>query len=89
MRHQDDGQVGRSLGAKTSFQEQNPNFDLVGTSRIVVVRETHGATHMMCWSGSSPAGCTPIRITVTLLDMCDRLSLLSSRSMSCCIDGKD
>jgi hypothetical protein len=27
---------------------------------MVVVRETHGATRMTCWSGSSPTGCTPI-----------------------------
>jgi hypothetical protein len=34
----------------TSSREQRPNFDLVGTSRTVVVRETRGATHMTCWS---------------------------------------
>jgi hypothetical protein len=76
MRHQDDGQVGRSLGAKTSFQEQSPNFDLVGTSPIVVVCETRGATHMMCWSGSYPVGCTLIRIVVTLSDMSGRLLVI-------------
>jgi hypothetical protein len=85
MRHQDDGRAGRSLGAKTSSREQSPNFDLVGTSRTVVVHETRGAMHMMCWSGSSPAGCTPIRIAATLSDMSDRLPLQSSRSMFCYI----
>jgi hypothetical protein len=32
-----------------------------------------------------PAGCTPIRVTLTLSDMSDRLSLLSSHSMFCYI----
>jgi hypothetical protein len=82
-----DGRARWSLGAKTSSWEQNPNFDLVWTSRTVVVRETLEATHTTCWSNSSPAGCTPIRITVTLSDLSDHLSLLPSRSMSCFIDG--
>jgi hypothetical protein len=56
---------------------------------MVVVRETRRATHMMCLSGSSPAGCTPIRFAVTLLDMSGRLSLLSSHSMSYCIGWMD
>jgi hypothetical protein len=60
MRHQDDGRAGRLSGDKTSSWEQIPDFDLVGTSRMVVVCETRGATRMTCWSGSSPAGCTPI-----------------------------
>jgi hypothetical protein len=87
MRHQDDGQVRRSLGANTSYQEQSPDFDLVGTTRTVVVCETRGFTCTTCWSGSSPTGCIPIQITMILSDMSDRLLLLSSRSMSCCIDG--
>jgi hypothetical protein len=37
---------------------------------------------MTCRSGSSPAGCISIQVTATLSDMSDRLSLLSSRSMS-------
>jgi hypothetical protein len=82
---QDDSRAGQSLGAKTSSREQGPRFDLVGTSRTVVVHETCEATHMTCWSGSSPTKYTPIRITVTLSNMSDRLSLLSSCSMSCCI----
>jgi hypothetical protein len=87
MRQTDDGRVGPSWGAKTSSREQSPNFDLVGTSRMVIVCETHGATHMTCWSDFPPAGCTPIRITMTLSDMSDRLSSQSSHSMFCCIDG--
>jgi hypothetical protein len=43
-----------------------PRFDLVGTSRMVVVRETPGVTRTTCRSGSSPTVCTSIRITVTL-----------------------
>jgi hypothetical protein len=39
---QDDGWARWSLGAKTSSQEQGPDFNLVGTSWTVVVRETHG-----------------------------------------------
>jgi hypothetical protein len=31
-----------SLGAKTSYRKQGPNFDLVGTSQTVVVSETLG-----------------------------------------------
>jgi hypothetical protein len=45
---QDDGWVGWSLGTKISSQEQGPNFDLVGTSRKVVVCETWEATCTMC-----------------------------------------
>jgi hypothetical protein len=45
---QDDVQAGRSLGTKISTQVQGPNFDLVGTSQNVVVRETRGAAHTMC-----------------------------------------
>jgi hypothetical protein len=75
MSHLDEGRVGRSLRAKTSSREQSLDFDLVGTSRMVVVRETCGATRMTCWSGSSPAGCTPNRITTTLSDMSDCLSI--------------
>jgi hypothetical protein len=36
---------------------------------------------MACWSGSSPAGCISIRVTVTLSVMSDNLSLMSSHSM--------
>jgi hypothetical protein len=36
---QDDGWTGRSLGTKISSREQRSDFDLVGTSRKVVVRE--------------------------------------------------
>jgi hypothetical protein len=64
-------------------------FDLVGTSRMVVIRETREAKRTTCWSGSSPTGCTSIQITATLSDMSDRLSLLSSHSMFCYIDGMD
>jgi hypothetical protein len=89
MRHQDDGWVGQSLRAKTSSREQSPDFGLIRTSRTVVVHETRGATRMTCWSDSSPAGCTPIRITVTLSNMSDRLLLLSSHSIFCYINGMD
>jgi hypothetical protein len=73
---QDDGWVRRSLGGKTLSREQGPDFDLVGTSQTVIVRETSGATHMMCWSGSYPVGCTLIRIVVTLSDMSGRLLVI-------------
>jgi hypothetical protein len=52
---------------------------------MVVVHETREAKRMTCWSGSSPAWCTLIQITVILSDMSDRLLLLSSHSTSCCI----
>jgi hypothetical protein len=39
---------------------------------MIVVRETRGATCMTCWSGYSLAGCTSIRIAVTLSDMSGR-----------------
>jgi hypothetical protein len=67
--------------------EQGADFNLVGTSYTVVVCETRGTTRMIYWSGSSPTRCTLIRIIVTLSDMSDRLSLLSSRSMSFFMDG--
>jgi hypothetical protein len=47
MRHQDDSRTGRSLGVKDSSREQSLNFDIVETSRMVVIRETHGAMRMM------------------------------------------
>jgi hypothetical protein len=72
---QDDGRAGRLLGAKTSSREQGPKFDLVGTPQMVVICKTREATHTTCWSGSSTAWCTLIRIIVTLLDMSDRLSV--------------
>jgi hypothetical protein len=56
---------------------------------MVVIHETLGTTCMMCQSGSSSAGCIPIQIAMTLSDMSGRLALLSSHSMSCCIDGMD
>jgi hypothetical protein len=70
------------LGAKTSSREQRPDFDLVGTSPTVVVRETPGAMSSTCRSGSSPAGCISIQVAVTLSDMSDRLSFLSSHNKS-------
>jgi hypothetical protein len=36
---------------------------------------------MVCWSGSSPAGCISIQVAVTLSVMSDILSLQSSRSI--------
>jgi hypothetical protein len=54
MRHQDDDWVERSLVAKTSSREQSPEFDLVGTSLMVVVRETPGVTRTTCRLGSFP-----------------------------------
>jgi hypothetical protein len=42
---------------------------------MVVIRETPGVTRMTRWSGSSPVGCISIRVTVTLSDMNDRLSV--------------
>jgi hypothetical protein len=73
---QDEGRVRRSLGAETSSWDQGPNFDLIGTLRTVVVHGTPGATCMMCWSGSSPAGCLSIRVAATLSDMSGRLSVV-------------
>jgi hypothetical protein len=49
---------------------------------MVEIHETPGVARMTYWSGSSPAGCTPIQITATLSNMSYRLSLPSSRSMS-------
>jgi hypothetical protein len=57
----------------------------VSILRTVVVRETQEVKRTTCWSGSSPAECTLIQIATTLSDMSDRLSLLSSRSISCFI----
>jgi hypothetical protein len=42
---------------------------------MVVVRETLRVARTACWSGSSPAGCMSIQVTMTLLDMSDRLSI--------------
>jgi hypothetical protein len=42
---------------------------------MIVVRETPVTVHTMCQSGSSPTGCILIRVTVTLSDMSDRLSI--------------
>jgi hypothetical protein len=52
----DDGRVERSLGTKTFSREQGPNFDLVGTSQMVVVCEIREAKCTTCWSGSSLQG---------------------------------
>jgi hypothetical protein len=41
-----------SLGAMTSSQEHGTDFDLVGTSQMVVVRETPRVARTVCWSGS-------------------------------------
>jgi hypothetical protein len=41
-----------SLGAMTSSQEHETDFDLVGTSQMVVVRETPRVARTVCWSGS-------------------------------------
>jgi hypothetical protein len=62
-------------GAKTSSQVHWPSSDLVGTSQMVVVRETLGVACTACWSGSFPVGCTSIQVMATLLDMSDRLSI--------------
>jgi hypothetical protein len=56
-----------SLGAKTSSQEQGPNFHLVGTSQMVVICEILWVTHMACWSASSPTGCISFWIATTLV----------------------
>jgi hypothetical protein len=45
---QDDGRTEQSLGAKTSSREQGPDFNLVGTSRNVVIRETREVVHTTC-----------------------------------------
>jgi hypothetical protein len=45
---QDDSRVGRSLGTNILSQEQGADFDLVGTSQKVVVRETREAARMTC-----------------------------------------
>jgi hypothetical protein len=39
----------------------------------VGIRETLGVIRMTYWSGSSPAGCIPIEVTVTLSDMSGHL----------------
>jgi hypothetical protein len=43
-----------SLGAMTSYREQGTNFNLVGTSQMVVIRETPRVARIACWSGSFP-----------------------------------
>jgi hypothetical protein len=48
------------LGAKTSSPERRPEFDLVGTSWTVVVRETPMGARVTYQSGSSPVGCISI-----------------------------
>jgi hypothetical protein len=72
---QDDDWVERSLGAKTSSQEQGPDFDLVGISQTVIVHEAREAVRTTCWSGSSPIGCISIWVTMTLLVMSGHLSI--------------
>jgi hypothetical protein len=47
-----------------------------------VVRETPGVARTAFSFGPSPAGCISIRVATTLSDMSDRLSVLSSCSMS-------
>jgi hypothetical protein len=64
-----------SLGAKTSSRKQGPDFDLVGTLRIVVIHETLGAARTRCWSGSSLLGCISIQVTVILSVMSGMLPL--------------
>jgi hypothetical protein len=49
---------------------------------MVVVRETPGVARTAFSFGPSPAGCISIRVAATLSDMSDRLSVLSSCSMS-------
>jgi hypothetical protein len=63
------------VGAKTSSRVHWPSSDLVGTSQMVVVRETLGVACTACWSGSFPVGRTSIQVMATLLDMSDRLSV--------------
>jgi hypothetical protein len=46
-----------SVGAKTSSRGHRPDFDLVGTSPMVVIRGTPGATRTTCRSGSFSAWC--------------------------------
>jgi hypothetical protein len=64
---QDDDRARRLLGAKTLSREQGPNFDLIGTSRKVIIREIYE------WSCSSPVWCISIQIIVTLMNISDRL----------------
>jgi hypothetical protein len=78
-----------SVRAKTSSLKQRPDFDLVRTSPTVVICETPRATRTTCRSGSSFVRCISIWITVTLSDMSDCLSLLSSHSISCCTEDDD
>jgi hypothetical protein len=66
---------------KTSSREQGPDFDLVGTCEWLSYVRDSKVKRMACWSGSSPAGCISIRVTVTLSVMSGSLSLQSSRSM--------
>jgi hypothetical protein len=62
-------------GSQDLSLKQRTDFDLVGTSQSVVIRETPGVMRMTCWSGSSAAGCILIRIIATLSDMSDRMSI--------------
>jgi hypothetical protein len=62
-------------GSQDFIPGAGANFNLVGTSQIVVVRETLEATCTTCGSGSSPVGCISIRVNATLSDMSGRLSI--------------
>jgi hypothetical protein len=68
MRHQKDSRAGYRW-------EQGIDFDLVGTSRTIIIREASGVARTTCWSGSSPVGCISIRVTTILSDMSDCLSV--------------
>jgi hypothetical protein len=62
-------------GGQDYIPRARNDFDLVGTSQIIVIHETPGVTRAMCWSGSSPARCISIQIAMTLLNMSDRSSV--------------
>jgi hypothetical protein len=67
---------GNEARSQDFTHEQGTNFDLVGTSQMVVVRGTLWVVRTACWSGSSPAGCISIWVVMTLLIMSDILSVV-------------
>jgi hypothetical protein len=67
--------------AKTSSREQGLDFDIVGACEWLSYMRAFMSQAYGVWSGSSPAGCISIRVTVTLSVMSDNLLLQSSRSI--------
>jgi hypothetical protein len=63
-------------GSQDFISGAETRFRLSRDLRMVAIHETSGVVCTACWSGSSPAGCISIRVTTTLLDMSDCLSVI-------------